>query len=363
MRVLFIAPASGPSGGICQWTKHILAYYESLKNKPIHLDVYDTARSEFIPDDISLLPRLWLAFKDYGLILKGLKLELSVNNYDVVHITSSAGLGLLRDLLMLRLAHKRGIKTILHFHFGRVPQLFVQRNWEYYLLSKVVKKADRVIVLDKKSNETLKKSGYANVELLPNPLAPEVIQTISKIGIIKREPGLLLFVGHCIPTKGVFELVHACKSLSNIRLRLVGAIQNEIREQLQEIANHEQWLEIMGEQPYEEVIRQMLTCDVFVLPTYTEGFPNVILEAMACGCPIVTTPVGAIPEMLSAEGDKQSGVLISCKNILALRDAIKTFMVNTQHKEICGLNAKKRVNERYTIDVVWQKMLDVWSRV
>jgi glycosyltransferase involved in cell wall biosynthesis len=362
MRVLLAAPASGASGGICRWTKHVKAYYESLIEKPVQLEIFDLARSEFIPDDISIIPRLRLALKDYGSILNGFKKVLDRNKYDVIHITSSAGLGLIRDLLMLKMAHKRGVKSIIHFRFGRIPQLFIQRNWEYRLLSKVVKIADRVIVLDKGSYETLKKSGYANIELLPNPLAPSVMQTVSLMGTIRREPGLLLFIGHCIATKGVFELVQACKGFPNIRLRLVGAIHNDIREQLLKIANYEQWLEILGEQPYEDVIRQMLSCDVFVLPTYTEGFPNVILEAMACGCPIVTTPVGAIPEMLETEGENQFGIFTPVKDVESLNKSITTLLTNCQLKKECGDNARKRVMERYSMDAIWSRMLEIWEK-
>ncbi|MBQ9170536.1 MAG: glycosyltransferase family 4 protein [Bacteroidaceae bacterium] len=361
MRVLLAAPASGPAGGICRWTNHIRAYYNALADKQVSLDIYDLARSEFIPDDISLIPRLRLALKDYRAILRGFKSALSCNKYDVVHITSSAGLGLVRDLLMIRMAHKKGIKSIVHFRFGRIPQLFEQKNWEFHLLSKVVRKVDKVIVIDKNSYETLKKNGYTNIDLLPNPLAPGVMQTISKIGAINRESRMLLFVGHCIATKGVLELVQACRGISNIRLRLIGAIPNDVREQLLEISYHEDWLEIMGEQPYDEVIHHMLSCDIFVLPTYTEGFPNVILEAMACGCAIVSTPVGAIPEMLEVENDKQYGLLVPPKSIEPLRDAILTFLNNPQLSDNCGRNARERVNERYTMDAIWGKMVEIWK--
>lgn len=361
MRVLLAAPASGASGGICRWTKHVKAYYESLIDKPVQLEIFDMARSELIPDDISIIPRLRLSLKDYGSILKGFKCALSRNKYDVVHITSSAGLGLIRDVIMLKMARKRGIKSIVHFRFGRIPQLFEQRNWEYCLLSNVVKKANTVIVLDKSSYETLKKNGFANIELLPNPLAPGVMQTISKMGTMKREPRLLLFIGHCITTKGVFELVQACMGLSNIRLRLVGAVQDDVRERLIETANHEQWLEIMGEQPYEEVIRQMLTCDVFVLPTYTEGFPNVILESMACGCAIVTTPVGAIPEMLEEKMGKHYGLLTEPKDVKQLHDAIVRMLEEDSFKSDCRKNVLERVINRYSMPQVWRQLINIWE--
>lgn len=363
MKVLLAAPASGPAGGICSWTKHIKSYYESLNDKTLFLDFFDLARSGFIPDDISLLPRLRLAFKDYCLIIKRYMKALRSSKYDVVHITSSAGLGLIRDLVMISYTHKQGSKVIVHFRFGRIPQLFKQKNWEYRLLSKVVQKADIIIVLDKSSYDVLKRNGYVNVELLANPLAPGVMQTISRIGNKEREPGSLLFVGHCIAAKGVFELVKACKGLSGIRLRLVGAIQNGIKNQLLEISSNEKWLEILGEQPYDEVISQMLSCDLFVLPTYTEGFPNVVLEAMACGCAIVTTPVGAIPEMLEKEGRKQFGILAPVKDVECLRKAIISLLSDNQYRVSIGENARERVMERYTIEAIWLRMVDIWKNV
>ncbi len=363
MRVLLAAPVSGPAGGICRWTKHIKAYYESLDDKPVSLEIYDLARSEFIPDDIPLMPRLRLAIKDYGSILKGFKSALGYNQFDVVHLTSSAGLGLIRDLIMIRIAHSRKVKIIIHFRFGRIPQLFVHKNWEYHLLSIVLRKSDKVIILDKSSYDTLANDGYSNIELLPNPLAPGVMQTISKYGTIKREPGVLLFTGHCIATKGIFELVNACRGIPGIRLRLAGSIHNDVKEQLLEITDHEEWLEIMGEQPYDEVIRQMLSCDIFVLPTYTEGFPNVILEAMACGCAIITTPVGAIPEMLESENEKQFGILTPVKDVDSLKRAVLSFLSENVMKEKCGDNARKRVIERYTMEAIWPKMVDIWKKI
>lgn len=361
MKVLLAAPASGASGGINRWTKHILAYYNSLQNMAVSLEVFDLARSGFIPDDISLLPRLQLAWKDYITILKGFKAQLKGNKYDVVHITSSAGLGLIRDLLMIRLAHKKGIKAILHFRFGRIPQLFERKNWESRLLERVIRKADHVIVLDQRSFDTLSCCGFNNVSLLPNPIAPKVLEQIDTIGEVGHDAGVVLFIGHCIVTKGVFELVEACRTIPGIRVRMIGAIQDDVRQKLREAANHGEWLEIMGEQPYDKVIKEMKTCDVFVLPTYTEGFPNVILEAMACGCAIVTTPVGAIPEMLEEKMGKHYGLLTEPKDVKQLHDAIVRMLEEDSFKSDCRKNVLERVINRYSMPQVWRQLINIWE--
>lgn len=79
----------------------------------------------------------------------------------------------------------------------------------------------------------------------------------------------------------------------------------------------------------------MLKCTVFVLPTYTEGFPNVVLESMACGCPIVATSVGAIPEML----DGGAGIVIEPRNVEQLRDAVAWVLENPERAAEMGAQA------------------------
>ena len=230
------------------------------------------------------------------------------------------------------------------------------------MLCKVISLSDTAIVLDKVSYKTLLAANFRNIALLPNPIAPKVLEIISnnKNKIINKRS--LLFVGHCVPTKGVYELIDACNKISNIKLRLVGNISNKIREDLQDKTNNAEWLDITGVYSFEDTLKEMLSCEVFVLPTYSEGFPNVILESMACGCAIVTTPVGAIPEMLEEENDQQYGIMVEPKNVDELKDAIEKMLSDENLKNECRKNVQQRVNERYNIDVVWKQMINIWNR-
>ena len=107
---------------------------------------------------------------------------------------------------------------------------------------------------------------------------------------------------------------------------------------------------------YEDVIKEMLSAGIFILPSYTEGFPNVILESMTCGCPIIATSVGAIPEMLSED----SGVLVEPGNVEMLKEAINFLLNDRTLANIYGENAKKRVKDNYSIPIVWEKLEDIW---
>ena len=359
MKILLISPYSGIVGGISIWTKNILSYMDICND--VEVELCDFSRKQ-TGQMISNPIKKWAsAVIDYLHLTNQAKKIIANFDGEAIHICSSASLLLIRDILLLKSAKRKGLKTFVHFHFGRIPELFQKNNWECKLLKRVVKLADNIIVMDSQSYNVLQSHGYTNISLLPNPLSKETEELAERNQSI-RQKGLVLFVGHCIPTKGVFELVEACKEIPEIKLRMVGAISEDIKVKLIDIAGpkHE-WLEIVGQVSHEDIIKQMNVCDIFVLPTYTEGFPNVILESMACGCPIIASAVGAIPEMLKKEDNKEYGILIPPKNINSLKDAINKLLCDDTLKSECGNNAKDRVLQRYNINAVCQQMIKIWK--
>lgn len=360
MKILLATPYGAAIGGIARWSQHIVEYYKKTGHKDCEMDILPICRQRFFSSLNSVIMRAYNGIRGYYGFLVKEKEMLEAKNYDVFHIVSSASLSLFKDLVMLRAAKKRGVKTVVHFRFGRIPELSLKKNWEWKLLCKVITLSDTTIVLDKTSYNTLHNAGFNNVVLLPNPVAPRVTELIERAGNVERKERTLLFAGHVIPTKGVYELVEACKQIPNIKLRLIGNIADNIRQDLQNNTGNAPWLDIADECAYEKTITEMLSCDIFVLPTYTEGFPNVILESMACGCAIVTTPVGAIPEMLEEEDGKRYGILVEPKKAHELKEGIEAMLNDETLKAECRKNVQQRVNERYNIDAVWSQMLTIW---
>ena len=363
MKILLASPYGGIPGGISRWTGHIVDYYNRHGKSDCDLKIFPMQRSVFVNINSSMLYRLRWAVKDYSKLISLFRKEITSNHYDILHLTSSASISLLKDFIMLRMARRRGIKTIIHFRFGRIPELIEKNNWEWKLLKIVVKLADKVIVIDKASYNTLIKTGFNNVVLLPNPVAPAVLNIVASNSSIKREQGVVLFVGHVVKTKGIFELIEACKQIPNIKLRIVGHIEAETRLKIEDVSNNAKWIEIIGEEPYDEVIKEMLRCDIFVLPTYTEGFPNVILESMACGCAIVASSVGAIPEMLEDENDKKCGLQVAPQDVIGLCSAVKSLLYDDAMKAEFRLNATNRVNEKYNMLSIWKQLCLIWNNV
>lgn len=360
IRVLLVAPYGGVVGGISRWTSHILEYHKTIKSNVL-LDLVSTGRSVYIGGSSPLF-RLYAAIKDYRGIVKCFLRSINKNQYDVMHLTSSGSWSLFRDLYMIQKAKSKGIKAVVHFRFGRIPDLAKLENWEWKYVKKVVSLADKVVVIDEFTNQTLKDAGFSNTVFLPNPVSQNVSTIVEKNKNNKREERLVLFAGHVIQTKGICELVEACKRIPNIRLKIVGRVRPNMKEQLQTLAGeNSEWMQVVGEEPYEDVIKDMLKCELFVLPTYTEGFPNVIIESMACGCAIITTPVGAIPAMLEPGSEAPSGVCVPVKDVESLYASIVYYLEHRKEAQEMGARAKERVNTEYSIESVWRKMLDIWS--
>ena len=365
MKVLLIAPnPKTESGGIAQWTGHILNYYKEHSDsdlKLVHCCLEDS-RTTYGSD--SMLKRLLNALHNYIPICRMMKEELNNNDVDVVHICTSASLSFFLNMYMISFIKKYKVKVVMHYRFGRIPQLLLDNTWESRLFKKILNKSNCNIVIDKSSYDSLLRHGYRNVVLIPNPLSPVVPEIVRKSSV-SRNNRKILFVGHVIKTKGVYELVRACKEIDNIELELIGYVAETIRHELLSLAGHEcsQWIKMVGIKDYDYIIKSMMQAGVFVLPTYTEGFPNVILESMACACPIVTTPVGAIPEMLDIFGETPCGLCVEPRKVEPLKDAILYFLEDSKRAESYGLLAQERVNKLYSMDVIWPKLYNIWRDV
>lgn len=139
---------------------------------------------------------------------------------------------------------------------------------------------------------------------------------------IPREGALIAFCGRLEPQKGIAELRAAFDRVRAARpdARLVmlgdGVSRDEIKAY---VARSNGAVMAPGARPLAEVARWVGACDVFTLPSHNEGTPNVVLEALASGRPVVGSDVGGIPDCLA---DPRSGIVVPARNAEALADAL-----------------------------------------
>ena len=112
--------------------------------------------------------------------------------------------------------------------------------------------------------------------------------------------------------------------------------------------------------PQAEMLRLYPTMDALVLPSYREGLPAVLLEAMACGLSVVATRVGAIPEVVV---DGVSGLLIDPGNLPDLEDSLVKVCADPDLRLRLGREAYKRVLERYSQDTAGRAFNELYERL
>jgi glycosyltransferase involved in cell wall biosynthesis len=114
-----------------------------------------------------------------------------------------------------------------------------------------------------------------------------------------------------------------------------------------------------GPMEHRQVLAWMQRCEIFLLPSHGEGFPNSLVEAMAAGMACIATPVGAVPEM-AAEG----GVLIvPVGNAPALANAISQLVASAELRSRLGVQARQTVSAHYVASAALPKLAQAYRKL
>ncbi len=360
--VIVISPLPPPPGGIATWTRAILNYAESREDVVLHH--VDSRLRMRAPTDERLWTRLVSGVVDTLCICRMTQRALRRESGDVVHLCSAGFfLSSLRDLLLLRKAKKHGLRTVIHWRTGLIPQIAEQRGWHWRILSAVGHYADDMIVLDSQSYRTLSAAMPSRrIHQIPNPVNEDVAAFANTVEQVKERR--ILFVGYVLPTKGIRELIDACIGIpqSDFELHLIGPCEQGFAQELRQSAAKREgtWLHLRGPLEHRKVLHEMAAAGVIVLPSYFEGFPNVILEAMTLGRAVVASAVGAIPEMLTSDAGRPCGICVPPKNVAALREALRALLESPNLQREYGLRARDRALAEYSMSGVFDRYVACW---
>lgn len=364
-KVLLVSPYSRKKiGGIGTWTKNILDY--NTKYGKFDIAFLNTAFG-FKPNlEQKSWHRLFYGIVDSILVIFLLFIKIIQKKPNTIHYTSSSSFALFKDYIAIYVAKLFKIKFVIHWRFGRIPALSEKNNWEWKMLKKVIKAANVSIVIDKASLFCLKNKGFDNVVFIPNPISESLKERAESINFENKEItiGSFVFVGHIVPSKGVYELVKACSEVKGVKqLILIGPVNETVKNDLRLIAsnrNNGDWLLWKGEIPREEVFNYLVSANALCLPSYTEGFPNVVLEAMSLGCPVIATKVGAIENMMECGGNERAGICIEPKSTNQIIHAIEYCISNYMEIRMLGKNGNAQVLLEYTLEKIFGQYEEIW---
>lgn len=222
------------------------------------------------------------------------------------------------------------------------------------------------LVKYKITRKPLKVLGHGNIrgiDLTYYDRTPEVMTQVTKI----RKEGLLtfIFIGRLVGDKGINELVSAFSALNNkypgTRLLLVGS-----QEQTLDPLRHDTLIEIENNPAIEAVGRKddvrpwLAASDVFVFPSYREGFPNVVIEAGAMGLPSIVTDINGSNEIVI---DGENGIIIPPRQTNPLYEAMESFITEAGFASRLSSNARELISSRFEQGYVRQCLKDYYKEI
>jgi glycosyltransferase involved in cell wall biosynthesis len=280
----------------------------------------------------------------------------------LVHIHFASRGSTLRKTILAAMTLRAGRPLILHAHGGAFDRFFddlpafLQRA-----VQRTFARADRLIVLSTQWRDFyIRRLGMApsKVTILRNPtVLPRRIP--QRCG---RDRVQFLFLGRIEEQKGVFDILSAFAALPDelrCRARLVFAGDGDAASLIARAGEHARSIELHAWVDIEQRNALLAASDVFLLPSYREGLPMALLEAMAFGLPVITTGVGGIPDIVS---DGREGALVEPGNVPALTSAMRRLIEDESLRIELGTRARQRA-ERFDVSHFSAELVRIYGTV
>lgn len=335
-------------GGISAVVQYWESYIENLQYYP----TYKLS---------NVLVRAWYFVASYIKMAFKMAIDKEVR---IVHLHTAADGSFWRKVCMTKLAKRFGKKVVLHVHASRFKDFYNESSvrkkaW----IDEELRRVDVLIVLSESWRRWFESIGVdaGKIEVLHNITPYPVDMPQAKRQDHKVH---LLFMGEIGQRKGVFDIIRSLAKYKEVfkgkvELRIGGnKMEEELKENitdnnLQDMVIFEGWV---GGQKKLELLNW---ADVFILPSFNEGLPISILEAMSYSHPIISTPVGGIPEVVETN---VNGVIVSPGNEEEIFAAIKKYTDNPSLIISEGKESYKRA-ETYLPDYVLNHLKRIYENL
>ncbi|MCD8290240.1 MAG: glycosyltransferase family 4 protein [Prevotella sp.] len=304
--------------------------------------------------------RIWYAVAAYLNVLFRLVFDRRIK---ILHIHTASDMSFWRKSQFVKLGKSFGKKVILHVHASRFKD-FYNESAKKEQIKKLLLLPDRIIVLSQSWKEWFLGIGVPdkNIVVLHNITDYPNISNDNN-DIESGRPIRFLFMGEIGERKGVFDILRGMKNhvdeLNGKMILRIGGNkhEDELRKMitdghLEDIVKFEGW--VSGDKK----IEMLNWADVFILPSHNEGLPISILEAMSYGMPIISTPVGGIPEVVS----EQNGILVTPGNEEEIINAIRFFINNPDTISSYG-KVSKDIVKTYMPDYVIGHLKKIYEEI
>lgn len=353
MNILLVSSPPSNRGGISNWVRLMHTYINAGKAPGVNLRQIRTLQYK------NLKHGFWERYVRNGLdifrIRRELEKELRTQRPDIIHVTVTGDWSVFRDIAVFRWARKHGIPSVAHIHFGKLPEYRKADGWKWRMLGYSLSLCSSIWAIDART-EASAREAFPDIRTsyVPNPI---MLDDMPSTEMTRRK--VISYMGWVVKTKGIEELLSAWSNVyaqfPEYQLQLIGPYEKDYREYLERTYSMA-GVSFEGRMEHAKAMLAIASSEIFVLPSYTEGFPNAVLEAIALKTPVIASDVGAIGDMLADD----CGVIIPSQDANALQSSLIRLMQDKCWQKVIAQNAYSRLLEEYEISAVFEKYKNEW---
>ncbi|MGE6630241.1 teichuronic acid biosynthesis protein TuaC [Bacillus sp. NPDC077027] len=225
-----------------------------------------------------------------------------------------------------------------------------------------VKKASVVLAVSEELVRKTKEMAQVDCEFIPLGIPLDTFSSGNEGKAHKRKQlglpshdKLVVFVGRLVKEKGVLELASAVRQLDGVKAVFIGKGPLE-----KELSDHnDDSILIIGQVPNEQVKNYLLAADLFVLPSYGEGMPTVVIEALALKVPVIATKVGGLPSLFSQYHDW----LIEPRSSVQLKESISSYLHEDRWNESLADDLYEVIQSQFSSTHNAKRLVDQYKNV
>ena len=280
----------------------------------------------------------------------------------IVHIHMASRGSYSRKSIIVRMSKLLGAKVIIHLH-GAEFQVFYNNESSSKKQSHIrstFNLADKVIVLSTQWQQWLN-------TIVDTPSKTCVVYNAVPVLSLPQkteEKDIILFLGRLGKRKGVDDLINAFSLISqkypNSELHLGGDGDEDFYNKVIVDLKLEGKVKLLGWVSGDDKAQHLANASIYCLPSYNEGFPMGVLEAMSSKVSVVSSKAGGIPDAIT---DKQEGILIEAGDVDALAGALSDLLGNPELRELYASAAFKKYTDNFSPEVINAQLESIYDEL
>jgi glycosyltransferase involved in cell wall biosynthesis len=358
LKILILSPDPRTPGGVSNFIQVIS---EKISD---NVNIHHLFIGKSI-DKKGLINRVFKPLIDSVKLVKKIK----NNNYDIIHINPSLDIkSFLRDgLFILIINLGKPHKSLVFFHGwqDKDARLILNNKFLCFLMNNTYGRANKIIILSGEVAKQLVDMGINEEKLIlfSTMFNGNIFDGIKRQN--NRDEIVLLFMSRFVPGKGILELLDAFNEIQihypEVTLHLLGnGSEKETIEKVIAKLGLQKNVKLLGYIEGKEKAQELVNADIFILPSYSEGCPISLLEAMAAGLPVITTAVGGIPDIIT---DEKNGVLLTNHTPDIIKQGIEKMLESKIKRTKIGELNKKIAWENYESKIITSKIENIYRKI